>query len=1180
VNRETDIAVVGVGCRFPDAWTPQEFWDNLDKGVVSTRELTREELESARVPEEMLQSDDYVPVGARLPGVEQFAADFFGFSAREAELTDPQHRLFLEVCWEALESAGHPPGEGGHLVGVYAGMSFSSYSMALYAERVRQSGVWAIGDGELRYGSLPDFMPSRVAYRLGLRGPAVAVQTACSSSLAAVHHAVNSLLAGECDIALAGGTGMNLPEAGYLREPGSIHSEDGHCRSFDIRSTGTANGAGVGVVVLRRLADALADGDHVWAVVRGSAINNDGADRPGFTAPSPRGVAEAVATALDVAEVGADRLCYVEAHGSGTPLGDHVELAGLSEALRHTTSRTGFCGLGSVKSNIGHSGSAAGVAGLIKAVHVAHTGNLPPHPLFESARDSGELAESPFTIGTSLEHTADPDRHVLVNSMGLGGTNVAVVLGAPPRTAPADTQDPGPVRLVLSARNRRELDEMSRRLADVIETGTVPLADVAHTLRVGRKQFACRRTVTGTATELAAALRLPRPPAARTAQAEQRRAVVVCTAAGEEAFAATAYALKALGATARLADTLTDPAPKTVVLVIGPAESAPGRHIVGLGGPPARAEAAEPWRNAVDQALYDLWMDGVDLDWAAVSSGAGRRVPLPVYPLPRRRYWALDQVSYAFPGADRTAAAQSRPAAAGEPQAPPGGGVEGEVAQIWAELFGLPTVGLDDEFGALGGTSLLATRMALEIGRRHGIQLNLHRVGGTRATVRRIAAVVRARTAQDAPVPGARTSDGQAPSGIRAPGEQTPAGQAAGAGVDPDLAAVDADLELPIAPKGVRTGDGTGVLLTGATGYLGAFLLRDLVARTDRKVYALVRADSVEEGRRRLRDTARGFLLPEPDPDRVDVVLGGLEEVGAALDRHRGGVLTRAVGHVLHCAASVVFTEPYRTLRGPNVQATADLLSWAGTHGIPDFSYVSSLAACGGAGPSADQVLESREQPLALDNGGYGTTKWVSERLVDRAERDGLRVRVFRPGLVLGDSETGACNPKDMTWRLIAGCLATGLHPLDDRAMELAPVDVVSRAIVALMSAPGASGRAHHLVGAEPVSVRRLFGSLADAGLPTRGVPADTWHRAVADQALATGDGVLSSVALYRLDDGAPPLNVHAQRWQGWLRDNGLSADVPGAALLKSLRYLAARPGSGFGELLAPHTTAMPLEER
>jgi acyl carrier protein len=434
--------------------------------------------------------------------------------------------------------------------------------------------------------------------------------------------------------------------------------------------------------------------------------------------------------------------------------------------------------------------------------------------------------------------------------------------------------------------------------------------------------------------------------------------------------------------------------------------------------------------------------------------------------------------------------------------------VEQEIAAIWAKLFGIEHVGLDDEFDLLGGTSLLATRMALEIGQRFDVHINLHVVGGTRATVRRISEVVRAHAGGDT---------GHGPD------------------LDGDAVLVEADLELPlgdIAPA--RPGPG-GVLLTGAAGFIGAFLLRELLEADTEHAYCLVRAGSPDDAWRKLCDAADRYCLPAPDPRRVTAVPGDI--IGPATWYDPDGRMASGIGHVLHCAAAVTFSEPYRSVRESNVIGTAQLLRWARGNGVTAFSYVSSLAAATPVGPQR-RVLEQREQPLAADSGGYGTSKWASERLLDRAERDGLLVHVFRPGLVLGDSATGACNAKDMTWRLIAGALA----------------------IVDLMRDPAAAGRAYHLVYPEPVTLSWLFGELSALGMPTSGATLEEWFTIVADRALATGDDVLSAVALIRVDDDtAGPIRLEAGLWQDWLSARGIEPRVTGAALSASVKYLAGQ---------------------
>jgi thioester reductase-like protein len=1076
------------------------------------RELPEDLLRASGADEETLRAENYVRVGTRLPGVAEFAAEFFGYTPREAELIDPQHRVFLEVCWEALERAGHAPADHGPTIGVFAGSGVGPYSAALFAAKARDGGLAAaVGDLDLTLGGEADFLPSRAAYKLGLRGPALSLQTGCSSSLYALHYASLSLLAGECDIALAGGSAVQEPLLGYRHVPGGALSHDGQCRSFDHRASGTAHGSGVGVVVLRRLDDALADGDDVLAVLHGSAVGNDGADKIGYVAPSPAGIARVVSGALRVAGVAGEQLRYVEAHGTATALGDHIELAALTEAIGTAGAATGYCHLGSVMSNIGHTGPTAGIAGFIKAVHIARTGTLPPHPSFERPRDPELLAGSPFVISTESGRCPD-ECYVLVNSVGMGGTNVAAVLGPPPPRVPAAPPETGPTRLLLSARNRTELDELSRRLADTLDRADPPIADVRHTLRVGRRHFDERRVVVAEPDRLAAALRLPRPPAVRTRRVAPRRAVLVVPAGAGPAPEVLALLRAALPPDTEV---LTDPA------------AVPGdRFAIQLDA--LNAPDASDLADEVDAALTEAWLHGVAVNWKPVSTGTGRRVALPSYPFTRQRYWALDRISFS---AGRPQAVPARPAAGTAAD-----DVEEALLAVWCGLFGVDTVALDDQFGAAGGTSLMAMQLTLEIQNRFGCVVNVHRAGGSRVTPRRLIELVRAQ----------RTT----------PGTPDVLDDGLDRG-DDDL--IDADLKLSLGTLSPTRARGRDVLLTGATGFLGAFLLRELLEHTSGRVYCVVRAEDEESGLARLRAAATKFLLPEPDRDRVHVVPGDLRDIRKIGERFRDGELEDRVGHVLHCAAKVVFTEPYRTLREENVLPMADLLAWARGCGIRDFSYVSTIAATGPAMGSG-RCLETREQSLDARVGSYGTSKWVCERLLERADQDGMRVRVFRPGLIMAASRTGAGNDKDLIYFALISGLAVGAHPIDDRVLPTAPVDLVAKGIVALGLSTASVGRAYHLVAERAVSMRALFEMLGTAGLATEPVPLAEWQRRVRALALAKGNPILSAAALLELEGhDDDELGVQAAGWQPWLRRKGLDPRMTGGTLRLGIEFLARR---------------------
>jgi acyl transferase domain-containing protein/thioesterase domain-containing protein len=520
-----EVAVIGISLRFPGASSPDEFWRNLRDGVESITSFSTEELKAAGVPDALLERDNYVRSRPVLPNVDQFAAEFFGLSPREAEIMDPQQRLFLECAWEALESAGCNPAAYSEPIGVFAGSDQNDYWQR---NLVTNPGfVESIGDFRLMIGGEKDYLPTQVCYRLDLHGPGVNVQTACSTSLVAVHLACQSLLSGECSMALAGGVTVQVPDnAGYLSQDGMIFSPDGHCRAFDAAAQGTIFGNGVGVVVLKRLQDAIRDRDTINAVILGSAINNDGARKVGFTAPSVDGQAAVISSALNVADVRPQSISYIEAHGTGTSLGDPVEIEALKQAFGSTATQRQWCGIGSVKTNFGHLGAAAGIAGFIKAVLALHHRQLPPSLHFEQPNPKVDFLHSPFYVQSVLADwpSDGSPRRAGVSSFGIGGTNAHVVLEEPPLVAAAPSVRPWQL-LALSARTPTALAAMAANLASFFrQNPALDLADAAFTLIVGRKPFAHRMAITAASATAAA----------ETLEAPTREAVPETTASGAD----------------------------------------------------------------------------------------------------------------------------------------------------------------------------------------------------------------------------------------------------------------------------------------------------------------------------------------------------------------------------------------------------------------------------------------------------------------------------------------------------------------------------------------------------------------------------------------------------------------------------------------------------------------------
>ena len=496
LEKQEGIAVIGLSGRFPGARGVEEFWRNLSEGRESISHFSVEEVLSELIPHEVVRQPNYVRARAILDDPDLFDASFFGMQPREAAVTDPQQRILLECAWEALEEAGYDPKAYEDPVGVFVGVGFNHYLLNnLYSN---PDVVKSVGSFQTVIGNDRDHCATLLSYKLDLRGPSFTVQTACSTSLVAVHLACQSLLNGECSMALAGGATVILPsKSGYLYQQGGIMSPDGHCRPFDARAAGTVGGSGAALLLLKPLSLAIKDGDHVRAVIKGSAVNNDGSLKVGYTAPSIDGQAAVIAEALAVAGLSPSDISYVEAHGTATPLGDPVEVAALNRAHGGASAP---CLLGSVKSNVGHLDAAAGVAGLIKTVLALEHEMLPPTLHYERPNPEIDFERGPFFVNAELrpwERADSRPRRAGVSSFGIGGTNAHVVLEeAPAREQGTDTAGGGPEVLLLSARTEAALSEARRRLADRLDAPDAPaLGDAAFTLQAGRRAFARRLAV-------------------------------------------------------------------------------------------------------------------------------------------------------------------------------------------------------------------------------------------------------------------------------------------------------------------------------------------------------------------------------------------------------------------------------------------------------------------------------------------------------------------------------------------------------------------------------------------------------------------------------------------------------------------------------------------------------------
>ncbi|MFS1302239.1 SDR family NAD(P)-dependent oxidoreductase [Streptosporangium longisporum] len=675
---ESAVALIGMSGRFPGAGGVAELWDNLLAGVKGLRTITEDELREAGVDPGTLADPRYVRVGGPLEDIDRFDAGVFGINPREAEMMDPQHRLFLECSWEALESAGYCPTDVPGQVAVFGGCGFPDYIVQNIQHLTSQPG----GAMLMAIGNERDSLASLVSYKLGLRGPSVSVQTFCSTSLVSVHLACQSLLTYECDVAVAGGAFTPLPQrSGYLYEQGGIMAPDGRVRSFDAEAGGTVMGSGAGVVALKRMSDAIADGDVIHAVILGSASNNDGRLRAGYTAPGVDGQAEVIESALGVAGVKPETVGYVECHATGTMLGDSIELAAMSRVFTQATETP--CVLGSVKPSLGHLDRASGVTGLMRAALVLKHELLPGTPGYETPNPALATARDRFTVLN--EHrpwAAGPHpRRAGVSSFGLGGTNAHVVMEQAP-VRPARPARPGPHLLVFSASDEQALSDLTERLRrHLAEERSADLADVAFTLQMSRGAFALRRAVVcADRDDAVAALADPsRWIDGRTQRRNPRLRLAVpsdaAIAGGTETGGTDADAVPeswwaelhaAVHTVLRPGATPAGTVSARTSGTVGRAEALAaladgltglGVHLVGDGEDAQAEEVPVAPEEGADAAtcllstLARLWLAGSVLDWAKLHGGAGLRVELPTYPFQRRRFWVDPPAGSARPQA-------------------------------------------------------------------------------------------------------------------------------------------------------------------------------------------------------------------------------------------------------------------------------------------------------------------------------------------------------------------------------------------------------------------------------------------------------------------------------------------------------------------------------------------------
>ena len=606
---DSDIAIIGMVGRFPGANTIETFWENLKNQQDTVTFFSDEELGDTGVMQDSIQHPSYVKANQILPEIDMFDADFFQISKKEAEIIDPQQRVFLECAYEALENAGYNPEVYDGLIGVYGGIGMNTYVLDNLSQKYKDAS--SVERYQLMLANDKDYLATRISYKLNLKGPSVNINTACSTSLVAIHMACLSLLNGECDIALTGSASIRVPQiAGYLYQEGMIFSPDGHCRAFDTKAQGTVLGDGVGVVILKRMSDALTDRDTIHAVIKGSAINNDGSLKAGYTAPSFEGQQSVITDAQAISGIDAETITYVEAHGTGTNLGDPVEIAALTEAFRKQTKKKGFCALGSVKTNIGHLDAAAGMAGLIKTVLMLKNKTLVPSLHYESPNPDIDFKNTPFFVQTHAEEwkaNGNP-RRAGVSAFGIGGTNSHIVLEEAPQTAHVPQARQAEL-LVLSAKTESALNQITNNLAKYLKQNSqLNLDDVAYSLSVGRKSYPYRK-------------------------------ILVCKDIKD---AALTLALSDENRVfAKQAKDFVDV--KQVLHEVCPSPTITAKILQQGGANPLDLTSLASQESDVELICHtvgSLWLTGAEIDWNSLYLNRSlQRIPLPTYPFEKKRYW-------------------------------------------------------------------------------------------------------------------------------------------------------------------------------------------------------------------------------------------------------------------------------------------------------------------------------------------------------------------------------------------------------------------------------------------------------------------------------------------------------------------------------------------------------------
>lgn len=1209
------IAIIGLSGRFPGANSIQEFWSNLKSGKESISLFTPEELASAGIPESYFTKPNYVPAKGILADIMSFDAEFFNVSPNEAKTMDPQQRIFLESAWQLLEVAGYPTSIANpQSIGVFASTSKNTYlhfNVLSDLSQLTQSEAM-----QLLLSNEKDYLSTRISYKLNLTGPSMSIQTACSSSLVAVHMACMSLLLEECEMAIAGGVSIDVPQkSGYEYLQGHILSPDGHCRVFDQRAKGTVFSQGVGLVLLKPLKHAIRDHDHIHAVIRGSAVNNDGATKSGFTAQSIERQVDVIQKAIQLSGLKPEDISYVEAHGSSTTLGDPIEVEALRRVFYSGGDAKKSCALGSVKSNLGHLNAASGITGLIKATLVVENKIIPPCINFDSPNPNINFENSPFYINKNLETLTVAHPKAGVSSFGFGGTNAHVVLQG---FFEEEREEPelDYFLLNISARSPASLQEYARDIGRFIKDKKyLALSDISFTLQNCRSSFSYRlafvcsnkseaiKIITETQfinkysvtpqKSPPLYLYIPEPgiidldkydeffKKSRALQKEIKYLMELCISIpslnnyiiknidketlklNSEGIAGKKFLLLAaltimwkklvgkidgiVGAgyseliaafasgSIKFEDALLayinsqslkiEKIPEIQFysnstnnwistnrnldntenhpIVDGGTNTEISRFLASLSPgivldtsidtstynplvslPQKTIASDEILSDDYNQRMLEiaaqLWLHGYNLDWQLLSNQPfNKKVPLPTSPFLRRKYW-IDKPGRSFGEVnslnfieDDHFSFYKTEHESYEILTNLRKEIEKFILNEFRSILGHHQINVQDNFFSLGGDSLLSIKLINNIQRHYNLELDLNTIYRFPSVEMMTEFILQL---HHFPVKDQL---------IYPKKEERK-----------DIL-LKPLLEIKNNFRFKENPD--NVLVTGASGFLGSYIIKYLLESTGANIYCLIRAANEENAKDKFFSNYYYYhkTLTEIQSQRIKIIPGDISAKDLGLPHDLSESLEYLIDSIYHVAARLSFVEPYEMIKKVNVEGTQNLITFAAQGRTKYLHFISSIAVYNST-TFRDEVVIKENHTLQESYGfyrGYDESKWASEMLLEKAKDFGLPVTIYRPGNIIGDTSTGLLPVHSLISRFFKGCLSLGCVPYSELFLDLEPVDFVAKALVYLSLQKENINKRFHLVNEHPIKWLKLIDIIQSAGYGLQVITFETWKK-------------------------------------------------------------------------------------